>query len=116
MMRTIDYLELLGFRKKQTLVVSETDIDQALTHLRALPYRAQYPMSWDRQHLLNLLSEAIGNRPQMNDYYSVAPGVFAIIKPFGIDLYSRAEPDDRMQVWLLIRSSGTDPNRVTVLR
>ncbi|MGE4781559.1 hypothetical protein [Yersinia enterocolitica] len=105
---------MLG-RQKQKLVVSETDIDTALAHLRALAYGTPFPMSWDRQHLLNLLHETIGNRPQINKCHDVAPGVFAIIKPFGADLVSRGEPDGRLQVLLLIRSSGTDPTRITTL-
>lgn len=105
---------MLGIRK-QKLVVSETDIEAALAHLRMLPYRAAAPMSWDRQHFFNLLREAMHGKPKINEYYSVAPGVFAIIKPFGVDLVSSGEPDGRLQVWLLIRSSGTDPTRVTTL-
>lgn len=105
---------MLGTRQ-QKLVVSETDIDASLAHLRALPYRPQIPMSWDRQHLLDLLCESIGNRPKIDKYYDVAPGIFAIIKPFGIDLVSHDKPDGRLQVWLLVRSVGTDPTRVTTL-
>ncbi|TWY25641.1 hypothetical protein FR965_25860 [Serratia marcescens] len=106
---------MLGTRP-QKLVVSETDIDAALSHLRALPYRPQIPMSWDRQQLLDLLCEAIGNRPKINECHNIAPGVFAIIQPFGIDLLSCGEPDGRLQVWLLVRSAGTDPTRLTTLR
>jgi hypothetical protein len=106
---------MLGTRQ-QELVVSETDIDAALAHLRTLPYRPQIPMSWDRQHLLDLLREAIGSKPNIDECHDVAPGVYAIIKPFGIDLVSRNEPDGRLQVWLLVRSAGTDPTRVTTLR
>jgi hypothetical protein len=47
--------------------------------------------------------------------HGVAPGVFAIIKLFGIDLLSHGEPDGRLQVWLLIRPCGTDPTRITRL-
>lgn len=105
---------MLG-RHKQKLVVSETDIEAALAHLRALPYQTPLPLSWDRQHLLELLRETIGDKPKINECHDVAPGVFAIIKPFGIDLVSRGEPDGRLQAWLLIRSNGTDPTRVTTL-
>ncbi len=102
-------------RRKQELVVCELDIDVALDHLRALPHRVPLPVSWDRKHLLNLLREAIGDRPKINEYCGVAPGVFAIIKPFGVDLVSCGEPDGRLQVWLLIRPCGTDPTRITTL-
>lgn len=102
-------------RPQQDLVVCEPDIDAALEHLRALPHRALLPVSWDRKHLLNLLREAIGDKPKLNECHGVAPGVFAIIKPFGVDLVSRGEPDGRLQVWLLIRPYGTDPTRITTL-
>lgn len=102
---------------KYEVVVSETDIEAALDHLRTLPYRAVRPVTWDRQHLLNQLCEAIGQRPKIDRCHSVAPGVFAIVKPFGVDLVSQGEPDSdgRLQVWLLIRPCGTDPSRITRL-
>jgi len=102
-------------RIKQDVVVSETDIDAALDHLRALPYRAGLPVSWHRQRLLNQLREAIGQHPKIDQCHGVAPGVFAIVKPFGVDLVLRGEPDGRLQVWLLIRPCGTDPTRITRL-
>lgn len=100
---------------KQEGVVSETDIKAALDHLRTLPYRATLPVAWDRQHLLNQLREALEQRPKINQCYGVAPGVFAIVKPFGVDLVSHGEPDGQLQVWLLIRPCGTDPTRITRL-
>ncbi len=99
----------------QEVVVSEIDIEAALDHLRTLPYRAALPAAWDRQRLLNLLREALGQRPKIDQCHSVAPGVFAIVKPFGVDLVSHGEPDGRLQVWLLMRSFGTDPTRITRL-
>lgn len=102
---------------KQEVVVSETDIDAALNHLRTLPYRAALPVAWDRQRLLNQLREVLGQRLRVDQCHGVAPGVFAIVKPFGVDLASQGEPDGdgRLQVWLLIRPCGTDPNRITRL-
>ncbi|HHU2837208.1 hypothetical protein VCX83_19520 [Aeromonas caviae] len=100
---------------KQEMVVSETDIEAALDHLRTLPYRAALPVAWDRQRLLNQLREAIGQRPKIDQCHGVAPGVFAIVKPFGVDLVAHGEPDGRLQVWLLIRPCGTDPSRITRL-
>lgn len=102
---------------KQEVVVSETDIEAALDHLRTLPYRAVRPVAWDRQHLLNQLCEALGQRPKFDQCHGVAPGVFAIVKPFGVNLVSQGEPDGdgRLQVWLLIRPCGTDPTRITRL-
>jgi hypothetical protein len=106
---------MLKLNRKQEVVVSETDIEAALDHLRALPYRPLLPVSWDRQRFLGRLREAIGQRPKFDQCHGVAPGVFAIVKPFGVDLFSQGEPDGRLQVWLLIRPCGTDPTRITRL-
>jgi hypothetical protein len=97
------------------LVISETDIEAALNHLRNLPYSAALPEAWHRKRLLDQLREAIGKRPKLDQCYGVAPGVFAIIKPFGVDLASYYEPDERLQVWLLIRPCYTDLNRITIM-
>lgn len=106
---------------KQDVVVSETDIEATLNYLRTLPYRSSLPASWDRLRLLRYLRDTIGKCPRINHYYDVAPGVFAIIKPFGVDLAAHlnlpgiAEFDGRLQIWLLIRSCHTDPARTTRL-
>lgn len=100
---------------KRELVISEADLDAALDHLRKLPYDPKRPYSWDRQHLLNMVREGLGTKPKADNYYLVAPGVFAVIRPFGCDLYGWKEPNHRLQVWLLIRSVGTDPNRIITL-
>lgn len=100
---------------KQEVMVSETDIEVALNHLRSLPYRASLPISWDRLRLLSQLNEAIGLHPKIDKCYGVAPGLFGIVKPFGVDLVSQDAPDGRLQVWLLIRPCGTDPTRVVNL-
>lgn len=100
---------------KQEMVVSETDIEAALDHLRTLPHRPSLPVSWDRQCLLNQLRAAIGQCPKTDQCHGVAPGVFTIVKPFGVDLVSQGEPDGRLQVWRLIRPCGTEPTRITRL-
>lgn len=101
---------------RQEVVVSETDIEAALSHLRSMPHRAPMPLSWDRVRLLSRLREAIGQHPSPDQYYSIGPGLFAVVMPFGVDLASYGEPDGRLQIWLLIRPFGTDPTRTTTLR
>lgn len=73
------------------------------------------PESWDRQHLLNLIREAVGTSPKVGQSFDVAPGVFGVIKPFGVDLAGISGADGRLQVWLAVRRSGTDPAHVTQL-
>lgn len=70
---------------KQDVVISETDIEQALIHLRTLSHRASLPECWDRQLLLNQLRNAIGNFTNEDICHAIAPGLFAIIKPYGTD-------------------------------
>ncbi|WP_454727689.1 MULTISPECIES: hypothetical protein [Cupriavidus] len=108
-------MSLTMFRKpQQAVVVSEPDLDAALAHLRSLPYQNESPVAWERQRLIQQIRVAIGADRHVDGLYGIAPGVFAIVKPFGIDLARGAgEPDGRLQVWLAIRSVGTDPSRVT---
>lgn len=102
------------FKKQQPrLVVSESEIEEALGHLRSLPYRNSLPRVWDRQRLLGLIREVAGENPKVNQLLEVAPGVFGVIKPFGVDLAGCRDHDGRLQVWLAIRRAGTDPDRVT---
>ncbi len=103
------------FKKPLRLVISEPEIEDALEHLRKLPYRNNLPTAWDRQHLLGLIREAAGGSPKVNQLLEVAPGVYGVIKPFGVDLSGCGEPDGRLQVWLAIRRAGTNPERITEL-
>jgi hypothetical protein len=102
------------FSQHSWIVISESDIEAALSHLRDLPHRNPMPDPWDRQRLLNSLRKVLARQPHINNCMAVAPGVFAIVKPFGADLAAHA-PDARWQVWLLIRPWGTDRTRVTRL-
>lgn len=36
-------------RKNREIVVSDSEIEAAMAHLRAMPYRSPMPPSWDRQ-------------------------------------------------------------------
>ena len=100
-------------KRSVPLVVSEPDLDAALEHLRGLPYRNSLPKAWDRQRLLGLIREAVGRRPKVGQLLDVAPGVYGVIQPFGIDLAEDHDRDTRLQVWLAIRRGWTDPEHVT---
>ena len=97
------------------LVVSETDIEAALKHLRSLPFSPPIPLSWDRQWLLIQIRDIVGVNRKIKQCFYVAPGVYAIINPFGVDLGGFKLNSGKLQVWLAIRSHGTDPNRITKL-
>ena len=100
---------------KAELVVSEPDVQAALDHLRSLPLRPTAPATWDRKRLLDQIGEVTA-KVKVGDCFDVAPGVHAIIKPFGVDvLKGDGGFDGRLQVWLCVRSWGTDPERVTSL-
>lgn len=99
--------------KRADLVISEPDLQAALDHLRSLPFRPASPAVWDRKRLLDQIGEVTA-KAKVGDCFDVAPGVYAIIKPFGVDLL-RGDGgfDGRLQVWLCVRSWGTDPELVT---
>lgn len=79
----------------------EPEIEAAISHLRGLPHGQR-------------LREAIGSRPMVGQLYDVAPGVYALIKPFGADLIrGGASKAEFLQAWILIRSVGTAPERTT---
>ncbi len=100
---------------KPTIVVSEPDIHAALTHLRTLPFRANAPVSWDRQYVVNLIREAVGRAAKIGDLIEIGPGVYGVVKPFGVDLAGGPHAEGRLQVWIAIRSVGTDPTNITEL-
>jgi hypothetical protein len=93
-------------------MLCESDLVAALEHLRALPRVPARPIAWDRKRLIDVVREAIGLRPKVGDGAEVAPGVFALIKPFAVDVRGWDERDRRLQVWLYVRSASTDLARI----
>lgn len=101
--------------KKVDLVISETDVQGALDHLRRLPFQPAAPAAWDRKRLIDQIAAETA-KAKIGDCFDVAPGVYAVVKPFGVDLLrGQGRFDGRLQVWLCVRSWGTDPERVTSL-
>ena len=106
-------------KAKTPIYVSEPDIQAALDHLRALPYsRADStPRAWDRQRLLVMLQEQAqkGALGLVDDMQTIGPGVWALVKPLGVDLMDMPDDTKGLQIWLLIRRVGTDPAALTEL-
>ncbi|WP_025139588.1 hypothetical protein [Achromobacter sp. DH1f] len=102
--------------KNREIIISNSEIDAAMAHLRAMPHRSPMPPSWDRQRFLNQLRAAVGSHPKVDHHYAVAPGVYAILMPFGCDRLGAADSaDDRLQAWLLIRPMPDGTDRLTTL-
>ena len=100
------------------IVISEPDIAAAVAHLRALPHSATaaMPIEWSRKRFLDTLTATFKANPKAKGALAVAPGVWALLQPFGVDLAGTAfDRDHRRQVWVLIRSVGTDPASVEIM-
>ena len=100
------------------IVISEPDIAAAVKHLRALPYSAtaSMPVEWSRKRFLDKLAATLKANPKAKGALPVAPGVWALVQPFGVDLAGAAyDQDERRQVWVLVRSVGTDPGHIETL-
>ncbi|MCO8402834.1 hypothetical protein ABEG10_38415 (plasmid) [Burkholderia cenocepacia] len=98
-------------------VISEPDTKAAVAHLRALPHSAtaSMPVEWSRKRFLDTLAATLRANPKAKGALAVGPGVWALVQPFGVDLAGTCDNDERQQVWILIRSCGTDPNRIETL-
>lgn len=112
---------MMSILKRQTreIVISEPDIQVALSHLQDLPFSKTkgMPDQWGREWVLQCLREALEQRPKgaigERSCVPFGPGLWAIVVPFGIDLAGGDRPDGRFQVWVLTRPVGTDPLAIT---
>jgi hypothetical protein len=100
---------------KLQIVISEPDIQAALEHLRSLPFREPTPGAWDRQNFINLTREAVRHGPKVNELLEIGPGIYGVVQPFAIDLAGGPKAEGRLQVWITIRSVGTDPANLVEL-
>lgn len=107
------------FKTKPEVYVSEPDLQAVLDHLRALPYSNadSTPRVWDRQRLIVALQEKAcdGEFLKVDAAIPVGPGLLAVCKPLGSDLLRMPGQTAGLQVWLFIRSVGTDPTALTKL-
>jgi hypothetical protein len=100
------------------IVISEPDIEAAVAHLRKMQYSATatMPVEWSRKRFLDTLAATLKANPKVKGALPVAPGVWALVQPFGVDLAGAAfDRDERRQVWVLLRAVGTDPGRVETI-
>lgn len=116
----IKMLSILN-KPKREILISEPDIQLAITHLQGLPFSltSTLPNQWGRQRILQCLREALDGIQvhPMNGRQCIpfAPGLWALIVPYGSDLADPSISDGRLQVWVLTRSVGTDPTAVSNL-
>ena len=82
-------------KPKREIVISEPDIQVALSHLQALPFSKTkgMPDKWGREWVLQCLREALELRPKGSigerSCIPFGPGLWVIVVPFGIDLAGR---------------------------
>jgi hypothetical protein len=94
------------------IFMSEPDIKAAVAHLRALPYSATaaMPVEWSRKRFLDTLAATLRANPRTKGALPVAPGVWMLVQPFGVDLAGTPfDQGKRQQVWVLLHAVGTDP-------
>lgn len=103
--------------RRPQIVISEPEIEAALEHLSQLPgsVTASLPGSWERKRFLDAVSSALAGAVKIGDCKAIAPGVWVLIMPFGVDLArfeEHVEQRGRLQAWVLLRPVGTDPRCV----
>lgn len=103
--------------RRPSVVISESDLENALDYLRGLPYSGNMPYDWDRHRLMSAISMSLHGRPRIGDCAIVAPGVWSIVYHLGFDIVADATKDgeERLQVVLAVREAQTDLNAVRVL-
>jgi hypothetical protein len=102
-------------KARSSVVISEPDIQAALAHLRSLPFAPAALIPRDRHQLLTLIRDALPKELKIGETLEIGPGVYGILKPFGVDLASFPLDSGRLQVWIAVRSAGTDPASVVEL-
>jgi hypothetical protein len=106
-------------RPVREIVISEPDLQVALTHLQGLPFSKTkgMPDQWGREWVLQCLREALEQLPKgaigERSCVQFGPSLWALVVPFGIDLAGADHQDGRLQVWVLTRPVGTDPLTIT---
>ncbi|WP_155761803.1 hypothetical protein [Alteromonas mediterranea] len=102
---------------KKQLVISQTDIDEAMIHLNSLPHTItkQMPKAWGQEQFIQWLTESLPKTVNVGDSFSVATGIYGHVLPVGYE-YLNAPKDDRLQIALSIRKWQADMDRLVEIK
>jgi hypothetical protein len=95
------------------LVISKSDIDEAMIHLNSLPHTITkgMPDSWGQKQFLEWLTESLPKRVNCGDHFGVATGIYGHIVPVSHG-YANIPNDERLLVILSIRKTNSDLNNL----
>lgn len=105
------------FASKKQLLISQTDINEAMIHLNSLPQTItkQMPKAWGQEQFLQWLTESLPKTVNIGDSFSVATGIYGHVLPVGYE-YMSAPKDERLQIALSIRKWHTDMDNLVEIR
>lgn len=91
------------------LVISQSDVNEAMAHLNSLPHTItkNMPETWGQKQFLEWLIESLPKRVNCGDHFSVATGVYGHIVPVSHG-YANVPEDDRLLIILSIRKVNSD--------
>lgn len=109
-------LETIFGGEQPSIVISSTDIEAAIEHLKAMPEAVlnKMPSVWGKEQFLIWLKEELPKKIAVGDSFQVSTGVYAHIVPVGHG-YLNAPDDKRLLVILSVRSWHTDLDQLTEL-
>ena len=102
--------------EKLSLVISSTDINAAMAHLKEMPEALlnKMPSAWGKEQFLMWLKDELPSKIAVGDSFQVFTGVYAHIVPVNHG-YLNAPSDKRLLLILSVRAWHTDLNQLTEL-
>ena len=105
---------MFGSKSKQQIVISESDLENALDHLNSLPLSAtqRMPRDWGVTQVKEWIGSELPKKLKVGDCFEIGTGIWGHIMPLGHEFSCYDDGENRLQVMISIRSVYTDLNKL----
>jgi hypothetical protein len=109
---------VFGRKSKIDIVISEPDLESALSHLNSLPYSGtnKMPTKWGIKQVQEWIVSEIPKKLSCGDSFNFGTGLWCHVVPLGYDFAGYNNKEMRLQIVVSVRSVHTDLDNLIVIK
>lgn len=109
---------MFGRKPKIDVVISEPDLEAALSHLNDMPYSGtkKMPVKWGIKQVQQWLVDEIPSGLSIGDSFDFGTGLWGHVVPLGYEFSGYDNKERRLQIVISVRSVKTNLNNLIVIK
>ena len=109
---------VFGAKKKQEIVISNSDLEAALNHISSMPQTVTQtmPEGWGLKQIKEWLLEDMPKEVVVGDSFNFGCGLWGHVMPLGYEFSNYPNDEHRLQILISIRSAKTDLDNLVFLK